>query len=83
MYCYYQVCSIYLLTGTFNLSCNALSMVRFLENKFAWAHVVASQKGVVFSVQDSSLATEFGPSDVIDPTVGEQWLKCCRIDIPP
>eukprot|EP01036_Dinobryon_divergens_P061853 gene61853-biopygen30372 len=58
--------------GTFSLSCNALNMVRFLENKFGWAHVVASQKGVVFSVKDSSLATEFGPSDLVPPIADEE-----------
>ena len=60
-----------MLAGTFSLSCNALSMVKFLENKFGWAHVVASQKGVVFGVKDSSLATEFGPSDLVIPTAGD------------
>ena len=74
-----------MLAGTFNLSCNALSMVRFLENKFGWAHVMASQKGVVFSVKDSSLATEFGPSDLVIPTAGEQgvlYVICCQDDAP-
>jgi len=33
-----------------------------LENKFGWANVMASQKGVEFCVNDSTLATEFGPA---------------------
>ena len=36
-------------------------MVNVLENKFGWANVMASQKGVAFRVNDTSLATEFGP----------------------
>ena len=47
--------------GTFRLSCEALSLVNVLENKFGWANVMASQKGVAFRVNDTSLATEFGP----------------------
>ena len=66
-----------MLAGTFSLSCNALSMVKFLENKFGWAHVMASQKGVVFSVKDSSLATEFGPSDLAPPIAGDPWVYPC------
>jgi hypothetical protein len=52
-------------------------MVKFLENKFGWAHVMASQKGVVFSVKDSSLATEFGPSDLAPPIAGDPWVYPC------
>jgi hypothetical protein len=48
--------------GTFRLSCDALSLVNVLENKFGWANVMASQKGVEFCVNDSTLATEFGPA---------------------
>ena len=47
--------------GTVRLSCEALSLVNVLENKFGWANVMASQKGVAFRVNDTSLATEFGP----------------------
>ena len=49
------------MTGTFRLSCEALSLVNVLENKFGWANVMANQKGVAFRVNDTSLATEFGP----------------------
>eukprot|EP01036_Dinobryon_divergens_P034723 gene34723-biopygen27455 len=47
--------------GNFRLSCAALSLVNVLENKFGWANVMASQKGVAFQVNDTSFATEFGP----------------------
>jgi hypothetical protein len=45
--------------------------MQFLGNKFSWAHVVASQKDMLFSVTDSSLATEFGLADDYIPYVGE------------
>jgi signal transduction histidine kinase len=56
---YIYVCH-YIAIGTFRLSCEALSLVNVLENKFGWANVMASQKGVAFRVNDTSLATEFG-----------------------
>jgi hypothetical protein len=34
--------------------------VNVLERKFDWADMMASQKGVTFHVNDTSLATEFG-----------------------
>ena len=55
--------------GTFRLSCEALSLVNVLENKFGWANVMASQKGVAFTVTDASLATEFGPVAAAGPVV--------------
>jgi hypothetical protein len=56
-------------TGTFRLSCDALSLVNVLENKFGWANVMASQKSLVFCVNDSTMATEFGPA-ISTPTAG-------------
>ena len=42
-----------------------VNIVNVLENKFSWANVWASQKGIAFNVKDSSLATEFGPATSI------------------
>ena len=36
-------------------------MLNVLANKFSWANVMANQKGVVFRVSDTSMASEFGP----------------------
>lgn len=36
-------------------------MLNVLANKFGWANVMANQKGVVFRVSDTSMASEFGP----------------------
>ena len=58
--------------GTFRLSCNVLNIVNVLENKFAWANVWASQKGIAFNVKDTSLATEFGP--VTSIAMAGEWI---------
>jgi hypothetical protein len=47
-------------TGTFHLSCVALSMFNVLENKFVWVQVLCSQKDIRFIVTDTSMATSHG-----------------------
>eukprot|EP01035_Chromulina_nebulosa_P069321 gene69321-biopygen19947 len=51
--------------GTFALTCTSICIANSFKNKFGWANVLASQKNVSFSVQDTTLATEFGPSEVV------------------
>ena len=53
-------------------------MANVLENKFGWANVMASQKGVAFTVTDASLATEFGPVAAAGPVVAgeENGIRC-------
>eukprot|EP01036_Dinobryon_divergens_P028820 gene28820-biopygen23482 len=71
--------------GTFHLSCDLLNIANVLENKFGWAHVMASQKGVIFSVRDTSISTEFddenGLSLQSDEVVNAQKQSFLYIDI--
>lgn len=48
----------------------SFDLARSLENKFGWASLMAVQKGVSFSINDDSVATEYGPGSTTAGTVG-------------
>ena len=59
------MCDICYTTGTFSLSLSAVCIAGSFHNKLGWATMLANQKDILFTVEDSTLATEFGPLDSV------------------
>ena len=54
-----------ILTGTFTLDLERLTLVGLLQEKFGWASLLAVQKAITFRVEDDTLASEFGPGSAV------------------
>ena len=59
------MCDICYTTGTFSLSLSAVCIAGSFHNKLGWATMLANQKDIHFTMEDSTLATEFGPLDSV------------------
>eukprot|EP01036_Dinobryon_divergens_P061927 gene61927-biopygen33478 len=58
--------------GTFSLSLSAVCIAGSFHKKLGWATMLANQKDILFTVEDSTLATEFGPLDSVAVIDGDE-----------
>ena len=58
-------------SGTFALTLTTVCVAGSFHNKLGWATMLASQKSIIFSVVDSTLASEFGLTDSSSSVIGE------------
>eukprot|EP01035_Chromulina_nebulosa_P034445 gene34445-46217_t len=71
-----------ILTGTFTLDLERLTLIGLLQEKLGWASLLAVQKAVTFRVQDNTLATEFGPGSAVG-SVESAGRNCGSIQYLP
>lgn len=59
------MCDVCNTAGTFSLSLSAVCVAGSFHDKLGWATMLANQKSILFTVEDSTLATEFGLADSV------------------